>query len=128
MRTEDGSRLRVYEVPVSYDGRTYDEGKKIRGRDGVWALLCIARYGFAGVNANDPRVAVLRIRSVPIRRLGFTTQLTIHGQPSPSDKTPHSGGRSALSTMRVSCLCVMAYVFFILFAYASLNRPILCVF
>ena len=48
MRTEDGSRLRVYEVPVSYDGRTYDEGKKIRGRDGVWALLCIARYGFAG--------------------------------------------------------------------------------
>ena len=35
---------RIYEVPVSYAGRTYSEGKKINWRDGVWALLCIARY------------------------------------------------------------------------------------
>ena len=31
-------RARIYEVPISYSGRTYDEGKKIRARDGVKAL------------------------------------------------------------------------------------------
>jgi glycosyltransferase involved in cell wall biosynthesis len=35
---------RVYEVGISYAGRTYAEGKKIGWRDGVWALWCIARY------------------------------------------------------------------------------------
>ena len=35
---------RIYEVSVSYDGRTYDEGKKIGWRDGVRAVYCIARY------------------------------------------------------------------------------------
>lgn len=38
-------RVRVYEVGISYSGRTYDEGKKIRWRDGVWAVVCILRYG-----------------------------------------------------------------------------------
>jgi glycosyltransferase involved in cell wall biosynthesis len=37
-------RLRFYEVGISYSGRTYDEGKKIGWRDGVWALWCIVRY------------------------------------------------------------------------------------
>jgi SAM-dependent methyltransferase len=35
---------RVYEVGISYSGRTYAEGKKIGWRDGVRALYCIARY------------------------------------------------------------------------------------
>jgi glycosyltransferase involved in cell wall biosynthesis len=35
---------RVYEVPISYFGRTYEEGKKIRFRDAVSALWCIVRY------------------------------------------------------------------------------------
>jgi glycosyltransferase involved in cell wall biosynthesis len=38
-------RLRIYEVPVSYRGRTYDEGKKIGWRDGVRAVYCIVKYG-----------------------------------------------------------------------------------
>ncbi len=38
-------RLRVYEVPISYAGRTYAEGKKIGWRDGVRALFCIVKYG-----------------------------------------------------------------------------------
>lgn len=38
-------RARVYEVPVSYDGRTYAEGKKIGWRDGVRALWCIIKFG-----------------------------------------------------------------------------------
>jgi len=37
-------KLRIYEVPISYYGRTYEEGKKINWRDGVWALWCIIRY------------------------------------------------------------------------------------
>jgi glycosyltransferase involved in cell wall biosynthesis len=38
-------RLRIYEVPVSYYGRTYDEGKKIGWRDGLAALWWIVRFG-----------------------------------------------------------------------------------
>jgi len=37
---------RVYEVPVSYYGRSYAEGKKITWRDGLWALWCIIKYRF----------------------------------------------------------------------------------
>jgi glycosyltransferase involved in cell wall biosynthesis len=37
-------RCRVYEVGVSYAGRTYEEGKKIGWRDGVRALWCILKY------------------------------------------------------------------------------------
>jgi glycosyltransferase involved in cell wall biosynthesis len=36
--------LRVYEVGISYSGRTYEQGKKIGWRDGVHALWCIVRY------------------------------------------------------------------------------------
>jgi glycosyltransferase involved in cell wall biosynthesis len=36
--------LRIYEVPISYYGRTYDEGKKIGWKDGVKALWCIIKY------------------------------------------------------------------------------------
>ncbi len=38
--------LRIYEVAVSYAGRTYAEGKKITWRDGVSALRCIVKYNF----------------------------------------------------------------------------------
>jgi glycosyltransferase involved in cell wall biosynthesis len=37
-------KLRIYEVPISYHGRTYDEGKKIGWRDGVKALATILRF------------------------------------------------------------------------------------
>jgi glycosyltransferase involved in cell wall biosynthesis len=36
---------RVFEVPISYYGRTYAEGKKIGWKDGVAALWCIVKYG-----------------------------------------------------------------------------------
>lgn len=36
---------RIYEVPCSYSGRTYEEGKKIGWKDGVRALWCIWKYG-----------------------------------------------------------------------------------
>ena len=37
---------KVYEVPISYDGRGYDEGKKITWRDGVVALWVLLKYRF----------------------------------------------------------------------------------
>ncbi len=37
---------RVYEVPITYDGRSYDEGKKITWRDGVVALWVLLKYRF----------------------------------------------------------------------------------
>ena len=37
---------RVYEVPITYDGRGYDEGKKITWRDGVVALWILIKYRF----------------------------------------------------------------------------------
>ncbi|MDP7061925.1 MAG: glycosyltransferase family 2 protein [Planctomycetota bacterium] len=39
-----GDRIRIYEVPISYYGRDYDEGKKIGWKDGVAALWHIVRY------------------------------------------------------------------------------------
>lgn len=38
-------KLRVYECAISYEPRTYEEGKKIGWRDGVRALYCILHYG-----------------------------------------------------------------------------------
>jgi glycosyltransferase involved in cell wall biosynthesis len=37
-------RLRVYEVGISYRGRTYEEGKKIGWKDGFRALYCLLKY------------------------------------------------------------------------------------
>ncbi len=39
-------KVRIYEVAISYYGRTYAEGKKIGWRDGVHALWCIFKYNF----------------------------------------------------------------------------------
>ena len=42
---------RVYELGISYNGRTYDEGKKIGWRDGVRAVWCIVKYSGPGDRA-----------------------------------------------------------------------------
>ncbi len=47
-RKSDGSRLRIFEVGISYAGRTYEEGKKIGWRDGLRAIWCIIRYNLFG--------------------------------------------------------------------------------
>ena len=43
-------KIRIYEVGISYYGRTYLEGKKIGWKDGVRALFCIIKYGFFKMN------------------------------------------------------------------------------
>jgi hypothetical protein len=37
--------IRIYEVGISYYGRTYQEGKKINWKDGFRAIFCILKYG-----------------------------------------------------------------------------------
>ncbi|PIQ85581.1 MAG: glycosyl transferase [Candidatus Omnitrophica bacterium CG11_big_fil_rev_8_21_14_0_20_45_26] len=37
-------KCRIYEVGISYAGRTYSEGKKINWQDGFWAIWCILKY------------------------------------------------------------------------------------
>ncbi len=46
-------RLRIYEVGISYWGRTYEEGKKIGWKDGLRALWCLLKY-----SVKEPRLAV----------------------------------------------------------------------
>lgn len=42
--------IRIYEVGISYYGRTYEEGKKIGWRDGVRAFICMVKYGLFRIN------------------------------------------------------------------------------
>jgi glycosyltransferase involved in cell wall biosynthesis len=37
--------IRIYEMPITYHGRRYDQGKKITAKDGFRALYCLAKYG-----------------------------------------------------------------------------------
>ena len=53
--------VRIYEVPVTYAGRSYAEGKKINWRDGVSALRCILRYNLLP-HAEPNRSAAVRPR------------------------------------------------------------------
>ena len=39
---------RIYEIGISYSGRSYLEGKKVNWKDGVWAVYCILRYNLFG--------------------------------------------------------------------------------
>ena len=49
-------RLRVYEVGISYSGRTYEEGKKIGWKDGVRAFWCMLKYSW-----KEPRVKTTQL-------------------------------------------------------------------
>ena len=39
-------KVRIFEVGISYNGRTYEEGKKIGWKDGIRAIYCILKYKF----------------------------------------------------------------------------------
>ena len=58
-------RLRVFEVGISYSGRTYEEGKKIGWKDGVRAFWCMVKYSW-----KEPRlarrVATEQVVSMPV--------------------------------------------------------------
>ena len=46
-------KLRIFEVPISYNGRTYEEGKKITWKDGFSALRCIVKYNLPRAKKNQ---------------------------------------------------------------------------
>jgi len=60
-------RARIYEVPVSYHGRTYEEGKKIRAWDAFTIVLAILRYAFTGDLYKDPGAQTLHALSAAPR-------------------------------------------------------------
>ena len=57
-------RLRVYEVGISYSGRTYEEGKKIGWKDGVRAFWCLLKYSVK----TEPVAAPERVPAVPVAK------------------------------------------------------------
>jgi SAM-dependent methyltransferase len=58
---------RIYEVPVSYHGRTYEEGKKIRFKDAVKIVLSIVRFARTGDLYKDPGAKTLHALSAAPR-------------------------------------------------------------
>jgi glycosyltransferase involved in cell wall biosynthesis len=56
-------KLRIYEVGISYSGRTYEEGKKIGWKDGVRVLYCLAKYSLKELKAE--RAADRALSRVP---------------------------------------------------------------
>jgi glycosyltransferase involved in cell wall biosynthesis len=59
-------RLRVYEVGISYWGRTYEEGKKIGWKDGVRALWCLLKYTLSEPGSSpETRIAAEGSRATP---------------------------------------------------------------
>lgn len=52
---------RIYEVGISYSGRTYNEGKKISWKDGIRTIYCIFKYNFFGINHCSQGKSVERI-------------------------------------------------------------------
>jgi glycosyltransferase involved in cell wall biosynthesis len=60
-------KLRIYEVGISYSGRTYEEGKKIGWKDGVRALYCLVKYSL-----KEPRA-----KAAPVQAASAPDQSTI---------------------------------------------------
>jgi glycosyltransferase involved in cell wall biosynthesis len=91
-------RARIYEIPISYHGRTYEEGKKITWRDGLAALghILRARATSGRQPRLEPRPAPVRLpRPTPPRLIavdGFTGQTIV---PARGDRPLHASQGSA---------------------------------
>lgn len=62
------ARARIFELPISYDGRSYDDGKKIGWKDGVSALRCIVQYNAFGRKAKPWRAPAVALWDTDERR------------------------------------------------------------
>jgi putative flippase GtrA len=67
-------RLRIYEMGISYDGRTYAEGKKIGASDGFRALYCILRY-----NARSAPIGIQFVLYCVIGTMAALANLSLFG-------------------------------------------------
>ncbi len=59
------NRFRMFEVPINYNGRGYDEGKKINWKDGVAALWFIFKYRFSSKYCDAGKVTLDAIERAP---------------------------------------------------------------
>lgn len=59
------NRMRMFEVPISYNGRRYDEGKKITWRDGFAALWFILKYRFSSNYSDSGKVTLDALECAP---------------------------------------------------------------
>jgi glycosyltransferase involved in cell wall biosynthesis len=59
------NRLRMFEVPISYNGRKYQDGKKITWRDGLAALWFIVKYRFSSQYADSGKVTLDAMEQAP---------------------------------------------------------------
>lgn len=59
------NRLRMFEVPISYNGRSYEEGKKITWRDGIAALWFIIKYRFTSNYSDAGKVTLDALEQAP---------------------------------------------------------------
>ena len=59
------NRFRMFEVPINYNGRGYDEGKKINWKDGVAALWFIFKYRFSSKYSDPGKVTLDAIEQAP---------------------------------------------------------------
>lgn len=59
------NRFRIYEVPIAYNGRTYEEGKKIGWRDGVAALWFIVKYRLSSHYADAGKMVLDALEQAP---------------------------------------------------------------
>ncbi|MFO8174663.1 MAG: glycosyltransferase family 2 protein [Longimicrobiales bacterium] len=91
------SRARIYELPISYHGRSYAEGKKINWKDGVAALWYIFRSNFLGPKAEPWTPSALapweEIREEIREKTG--EEPGEMGRPAAvNEKSPEGGGTS----------------------------------
>ncbi|MEP6809982.1 MAG: glycosyltransferase family 2 protein, partial [Chthoniobacterales bacterium] len=59
------AKCRIYEVGISYDGRTYEEGKKIGWKDGLRAVYAIFKYNFFARESRAAMTVLSRPRPLP---------------------------------------------------------------
>ena len=71
------ARCRIYEVGISYDGRTYEEGKKITWRDGIRAFYAIIKYNFFTTPRRSVATRTRRVVSSPVNEVPLRTAVNV---------------------------------------------------
>jgi hypothetical protein len=74
--------LRVYEVGISYSGRTYEEGKKIGWKDGFRAIWCLVKYSLKKTPARVRTAAPASTGEKPVRE-GVDSEAVSTGSRGP---------------------------------------------
>ena len=93
-------RARIYEVPISYAGRGYLEGKKIGWKDGVAAVWTIVKYALVDdIENNDPAYKTLQ-RMEPLRR--YNDWLRAKVEPYVGDRILEVGAGTGNLTRRLA--------------------------